>query len=149
MDFEFLAFRQTAYHLYGRLFEPVLTRYGLTQMEMDILLFLSNNPQYDTAAELVAVRHLSKSQVSVSVDSLVRRGLLRRSPDSANRRVVHLAPEAAAGELVRAGQERQQLFFHTLLEGVSPEDQRRLEAILRQITDNARRACRQDGPQTP
>ena len=35
--------------LYGNLCAPLLARYGLTQLELDIILFLANNPEYDTA----------------------------------------------------------------------------------------------------
>lgn len=144
-DFEFLAFRQTVYHLYIRMFEPVLARYGLTQMEMDLLLFLSNHPGYDTAAELVAVRHLSKSQVSVSVEDLVCRNLLERTPDAENRRMSHLKATAAADELVRAGRGCQRTFFNTLLRGVNEEERRQLTDVLRRVTDNAREGCRESG----
>ena len=34
--------------LYGQLFAPLLSQLGLTQLEMDILLFLANNPGKDT-----------------------------------------------------------------------------------------------------
>ena len=40
--------------LYCSLFTPLLERRGLTQLEMDILLFLANNPEYDTAGCLFA-----------------------------------------------------------------------------------------------
>ena len=64
--------------LYCSLFTPLLERRGLTQLEMDILLFLANNPEYDTARDIVEKRHLAKSHVSVGVDALAGRGLLER-----------------------------------------------------------------------
>ena len=33
-----------------------------------ILLFLANNPEYDTASEIVRVRQLTKSHVSASIE---------------------------------------------------------------------------------
>lgn len=36
--------------LYDQLLEPVCGQYGITRMELDILLFLHNNPEYDTRA---------------------------------------------------------------------------------------------------
>ena len=44
--------------LYGQLFAPLLSQLGLTQLEMDILLFLANNPGKDTARDIVELRHL-------------------------------------------------------------------------------------------
>ena len=37
---------------------------------------LANNPQYDTATQIVRYRHLAKSHVSVSIRSLQERGLI-------------------------------------------------------------------------
>lgn len=56
--------------LYGKMLAPVCERYGLTYMELTILLFLANNPRYDTATEIVKFRHLTKSHVSLTVRSL-------------------------------------------------------------------------------
>ena len=53
--------------LYSALFSPLLERCGLTQLEADILMFLANNPEYDTARDIVEKRRLAKSHVSVGV----------------------------------------------------------------------------------
>ena len=59
--------------LYSALFSPLLERCGLTQLEADILMFLANNPEYDTARDIVEKRRLAKSHVSVGVDALAER----------------------------------------------------------------------------
>ena len=56
---------------------PVCKKYGLTYMEFGVLMFLYNNPQYNTAAQIVSMRHIPKSHVSISVKSLMEKGLLR------------------------------------------------------------------------
>ena len=73
--------------LYSALFSPLLERCGLTQLEADILMFLANNPEYDTARDIVEKRRLAKSHVSVGVDALAERGLLERRPPSWRRAV--------------------------------------------------------------
>ena len=45
---------------------PVCKKYGLTYMEFGVLMFLYNNPQYNTAAQIVSMRHIPKSHVSIS-----------------------------------------------------------------------------------
>ena len=42
---------------YELLSGEVCDRYELTQMEYDILMFLHNNPQHNTAADIVKVRN--------------------------------------------------------------------------------------------
>ncbi len=46
---------------------------SLTHMEYDILMFLHNNPQHNTAAEIVKVRKSTKSHVSSSLKNLESR----------------------------------------------------------------------------
>ena len=83
--------------LYCGLFTPMLERHGLTQLEVDILLFLANNPAYDTARDIVEKRHLAKSHVSVGVDALAARGMLDRRKREGNRKTIHLCRRRAGG----------------------------------------------------
>lgn len=55
---------------YELLSGEVCDRYGLTQMEYDILMFLHNNPHHNTAAEIVKVRKSTKSHVSTSLKKI-------------------------------------------------------------------------------
>ena len=98
--------------LYCSLFTPLLERRGLTQLEMDILLFLANNPEYDTARDIVEKRHLAKSHVSVGVDALAGRGLLERQLREGNRKTIHLRLTEKAGPIVEEGREIQVTSLH-------------------------------------
>ena len=49
--------------LYENMVSPVCEKYELTYMEFTVLMFLANNPQYDTATQIVRYRHLAKSHV--------------------------------------------------------------------------------------
>jgi len=75
---------------YARLMDPLCKKWELTRNELDVLLFLANNPEYDRAVDIVNNRGLSKSHVSLSVSNLEGRGLLRREEDAIDRRTVHL-----------------------------------------------------------
>ena len=61
---------------YELLSGEVCDHYGLTQMEYDILMFLHNNPQHNTAAEIVKIRKSTKSHVSTSLKDLENKGLI-------------------------------------------------------------------------
>ncbi len=115
---------------------PVEAAFSLTRNEIDVLLFLSNNPEYDTARDVVELRALSKSHVCKSVDRLTRRGYLSGAQDRRDRRLIHLRILPAAGEAVAAARQAQQDFFLTLYRGVPPEDRRVLERVMRQIAAN-------------
>ena len=72
--------------LYSEFVSPVCAKYGLTRIELDILLFLANNTRYDTATDIVEVRFLAKSQVSAAIKNLEARGCLRREYQLENRK---------------------------------------------------------------
>ena len=122
--------------LYGQLFAPLLSQLGLTQLEMDILLFLANNPGKDTARDIVELRHLAKSHVSAGVESLVERGLLERYYQPGNRKVIHLRLLPAAEEMVEAGREVQRRYAGILFRDFTPEERRQLYALLERIAGN-------------
>ena len=75
---------------YARLLEPICKKWDLTRNELDVMLFLANNPDFDRAVDIVNHRGLAKSHVSMSVTNLESRGLLERISDPADRRTVHL-----------------------------------------------------------
>lgn len=118
--------------------KPVGERFGLTKMELDILLFLANNPRFDTAAALVERRHLTKSHVSTSVQALKARGYLACSYREGDRKTVHLALCPAADEAVREGQRAQKNFFAGTLRGLSREEIKAIEAGFAKMVDNVR-----------
>lgn len=76
--------------LYSKCVAGVCTKHGITRMELDILLFLVNNPCYDTATDMIETRFVSKSQVSVSIKLLEKRGYLRKEYVKDNRKTAHL-----------------------------------------------------------
>ena len=55
-------------------FTPLSQRHGLSMREINVLLFLANNPGFDTARDITEYRGISKSQVSQAVDFLVELG---------------------------------------------------------------------------
>ena len=70
---------KTITRCYEMLTRSVCDRYKLTQMEYDILMFLYNNPQYNTAADIVKIRKSTKSHVSTSLKFLEDRGLIEKN----------------------------------------------------------------------
>ncbi|MDO4270137.1 MAG: MarR family winged helix-turn-helix transcriptional regulator [Eubacteriales bacterium] len=124
--------------LYDEQLRPVTQRCGLTRVELDILLFLANNPSYDTARDIVHVRMLSKSQVSASLDALAARGMLRAYHSADNRKVAHLTLLPPSADAVEQGRRAQQRFQEVLRQGIAPEELRRVERTVAQMTENIR-----------
>ena len=122
--------------LYSAQLDAVGREFGLARVELDILLFLANNPGYDTARDISELRGLSKSQVSQAVELLAAEGFLRRTPDKADRRVVHLSITPAGLPLARDCQAIQTACGQRLLAGLSEEQERQLALLLGTVLDN-------------
>ena len=75
---------------YELLSGEVCDHYGLTQMEYDILMFLHNNPQHNTAAEIVKIRKSTKSHVSTSLKDLENKGLIRKIQSEDNKKHIEI-----------------------------------------------------------
>src|SRR5699024_10933442 len=86
---------------YNSLFEDLLKEYQMTQVEIDVLAFLANNPEYNHAQDIVNVRGISKGHVSLAIEKLVKRGYLTRNPDPQNRRCNILCVEHQADSLIK------------------------------------------------
>ena len=111
-------------------------RLGLSKPEADVLLFLVNNPQYNTARDVVANRALSKTYVSKAVEQLSERGFLRTEICDADRRLQFLRLLPAAAGPVQALRRYQMEFFQRLTDGLSPEDSAFLGRLFQRVQMN-------------
>ena len=123
---------------YGKLLTPLCRAYDLTRNELDVLLFLHNNPQYDRAADIVAHRGMAKSHVSLSVTSLEERGFLLRRFDDADRRIAHLSLTEQGLGIAREARQVQTQYFSGLYEGISPEEFQLWRRITEKVCENIR-----------
>ena len=128
-------------NLYEKSVMPVCKAYGLTYMEFTVLMFLQNNPKYDTAAQLVKIRRLSKSHVSVSVKGLQEKGLVKGVYFPGNQKTLHLQLTKKAEPVVEAGLAAQKAFGASLIRGFTPEE----VAQLQYLTDKLHENMKQEG----
>ena len=100
------------------------------------MLFLANNPQFDTAAEIVSIRKIAKSHVSLAVSRLTERGYLDKSPDCRDRKKSHLIITEKASSMVKDAQKFQSEFREQMLTGFSKEERALLQDFTRRISRN-------------
>lgn len=136
MHLEVLSYYESAGWLYHQLLLPAREAAGLTQAELDILLFLANNPDCDTASHIVSLRRLAKSNVSVGIRSLERKGFLQRRTDETDRRVEHLTLTTAAAPTVELGCQGQEEFGRILVQDFSSQDREALRRLMGRIQRN-------------
>ena len=122
---------------YELLSSRVCDRYGLTQMEYDILMFLHNNPQHNTAAEIVKVRKSTKSHVSISLKNLENKGLVERIQSETNKKHIEIVLLDKAELIVEAGINAQKEFAQDVLSGLTEEEKRMCINVFNKICNNA------------
>lgn len=94
---------------------------GIARTSFDILLFLANNPAYNTARDIVQVRHLKANLVSIHLDRLEEEGYLVRTAVAGDRRKRALCLTEKADPIVTAGKALQQSFFSKLEENIDAD----------------------------
>ena len=124
MQFAFFETALRAQKSYSRLMEPVCKKWNLTHNELDVLLFLANNPEYTTARDIVEVRSIKANLVSQHVDRMVREGYLCRKEVQGDRRKRDLSLTEKAMPIIEAGRRMQTDFFETLFHGISEGEKR-------------------------
>ena len=137
MTHPLLTIRSALKRCYVHEMAEVLSRWQLTSMELDVLLFLGNNPDCDTASDMVQLRQLTKSHVSKAVERLTALGLVLQQRDEMNRRRIHLKLAEAAEPILRDGREAQKRFVEVLTRGLNDEDKAAADRILTVMMKNA------------
>lgn len=90
-------------HAYSVICKPLCQEMKLPQTAFDILMFLSNNPQYKTARDIVEVRKNKANLVSINVDKLVKEGYLERREVAGDRRKTELVCTSQADSIIEKG----------------------------------------------
>lgn len=123
---------------YARLMDPICRKWDLTRNELDVMLFLANNPGFDRAVDIVNNRGMSKSHVSLSITKLESKGMLIRREDPADKRTVHLVLTEKTGEIIESGRIAQKRFFSYIHQGVTPEQIKMMVDFARKVGENIR-----------
>ena len=131
-----LAYAQHYKKYYTAQFEAASAAYGLNQLEIDILLFLHNNPECHTAGDICRYRGLAKSNVSAAVERLRARGVLTVSPAPDNRRQRLLAFTADGQRIAAALADIQRCSLEPLFAGFTAQEQQTLQDYLRRMDAN-------------
>lgn len=129
--------------LYAISLEPVYKQYDLTKMELDILLFLANNPEYDSAKDIIERRQLAKSHVSTSIKSLIEKEYLKPAYLHNNKKTVHLILLDSSIEIIKAGQLAQKKFIETIFKDFTKTEKQIIINSFSKISQNANNALKE------
>lgn len=135
-----LRYGENSIRLRQRLAQPLCEELGLSQKGIDVLVFLYNNPERNTARDIVLFLKIAKSNLSVLLEELERDGWLSMETDPQNRRLKRLMlSDERQGELCRLA-EFQERFLELFTEGFSAEEISQLHTLLEKMNVNVLKA---------
>lgn len=112
-------------------------KYGLTQIEFNVIMILYNNPDIDTASQIVFGKRIVKSHVSAAIHGLTEKGYLQGFYKQGNRKSLHLKILPAANDLLQEGDRAQHQFVDRLLQGFTEEEKKHCYNTFMRICQNA------------
>lgn len=107
--------------VYNAKCKPLCQEMGIPQTAFDILMFLANNPECNTARDIVEIRNIKANLVSVNVEKLVKEGYLTRTISPGDRRKTLLSCTDKAQPIVNRGRQLQAEFEEELFENVDEQ----------------------------
>lgn len=116
--------------------QPLCKKFQLSQTSFDVLMFLANNPEFNTARDICEIRGIRSGMASVAVDFLVKNGYLIRQADPDDRRIWRLLITEKSTEIILTGKQIQQEFGHQLTEGISEKDLKVYMEIAEKFKEN-------------
>ena len=122
--------------LYQAMIAPVCDKYDMTQAEMIVLLFLANNPQNDTATDIVEKRRMTKSAVSMAARALQEKGLITGEYTDGNHRSIHLRVCKNALGIIEDGRKTQDEYLKILTKDFSESERTAFRDYIMRVTDN-------------
>ena len=133
-----LGMMQLTKKVYYKCLEPVCEQFDLTQVELHVLLFLYNHPQYTTAKDICHVRGLTKSYVSKAIDMLTQKNLVTTSKDGIDHRVTHLHLTDHITPIIEQGLLAQEKFIEIIFSGVTKKEMAAYIKVIDKIIDNVK-----------
>ncbi|MCL2299122.1 MAG: MarR family transcriptional regulator [Firmicutes bacterium] len=127
--------------LYERALADAAAESGLSLPEADVLSFLREYPEFDTARDIALYREVSKAYVSNAVEALTGKGYLTAVRDTRDRRVRRLALTPAAGETAQRLYEGQIRFYDSITRGIPMREVNGMLALLATCAQNVQRAA--------
>lgn len=122
--------------VYRKMCYQAVEEYRFTANEIEVMMFLANNPGLDTASDIAGYKNISKGLVAKSVDSLCRSGYLATQKDTRDRRVIHLILTEQSAPVVERLKHGRTEFINLLQAGVEPADLEAMERATEQMNKN-------------
>ena len=131
-----IEFPRKLLEVYNDTCKPLCKELKLPQTAFDILMFLANNPQYQTARDIVKIRNIKANLVSINVDRLVQEGYLIREEVKGDRRKTKLICTKQAQPVIKQGQKLQNNFVDQIFANTNKEEKQVFIKVMETMDEN-------------
>ena len=135
MGQHFKKFQEAAY-------SNLVGEYGLTLLDIRVLLFLEKHGAENTAKDIVKIHCFTKSNVSKSIESLLERGYLQKEYDTQDRRRIHLQIQPAAEPIIQRAKKEHEEMLRTVFQGIEKSEMEVIRQVAQKITRNISEAIK-------
>lgn len=122
--------------LFQSILTPICTEHNLTQAELIVLMYLAQNPEDNTAADVVKSCRLTKSAVSMAARALEEKGFVKGEFLDGNHRSIHLKVCSKAKAVIKEGRKAQDAFCEVVTEGFADSEKDILKDFFGRISLN-------------
>lgn len=118
------------------LYRPMVHKYGISVVDIRILMFLYEHEECDTAKDIVETHCLTKSYVSKAIETLIDKEFLARKHDYSDRRYIHLELQKKADAVIEDVKKLRNEMFGLVFNGVSREEMDVVKSVAARINAN-------------
>ena len=115
---------------------PIMQKYDLRKVELDILSFFSiQEREGDTAKDIMLTKRISKAHVSKSVDNLKRRGYISLEEDKNDRRI-HISLTEEGNQVLQEFTEVRKRCKEILFQNITKEEMYLMIQVMEKMQRN-------------
>ncbi|MGL5574560.1 MAG: MarR family winged helix-turn-helix transcriptional regulator [Sarcina sp.] len=130
-----ICFRK-AKKLYKNCIEKDLKKYKLTQIEIEIIIYLSRNIEQNTAKDITEYLGLSKGMISRTIDQLISKKILEIEKDKSDKRISRLRITKDSAPLINDLEKSRTKFLDGITSGIEKSNLDVFANVLEEMIDN-------------
>lgn len=119
-----------------RRFNILMKKYDLRKIDMEIIIYLDNCKDADTASDIAATEMFTKGHISQSVKRLNENGYLNIMQDKKDLRVQHLKLSEAADEILKEMISERNEIEKCVFAGITDEEMDMLRSVFSRMCEN-------------
>lgn len=119
--------------VYSKAFTNMLEDDSFSPNEINVLIFLNNNPKKNTSKELCKYLDVSKGLVCRSIDSLLKKDLIKIKPDDEDKRIQRIILSKKSDKIIKQILDAKKEMDKIILKELSINEINQMEKTIKKI----------------